>query len=106
MPHCIKKNIALALVLSFIFLAFSALQAAEIRGPLPVEGQRSGCVVIKETLIQAKWYHLVIYQDSERFEINYFSRNFVRYYGVEVFKDGAKIKDTFKENDGISDLGN
>ena len=93
-------------MLLFIFITPPALHAEEKRGSFPVDGQRSGCLVIKEIPIQTRWYHLIIYQDSERLEINYFSRNFVKYYGVEVFKNGVKIKDTFKENDSINDLGN
>jgi len=86
------KEILIAILIIFIPLITHATPA-----------YYSGSEVQYE-LINGKWYKVVHHFTEEKLIIYYFAPGNVpqgkyKLAGVEIFKDGEIIKDTFKEND-------
>jgi len=58
----------------------------------------------KAVYVDGKSRTAIIFSDEKgNLHIQYFTDGSMQFLGEEIFKDGQKVMDTYKENDGLRD---
>ena len=81
-----RVKILMAMVCLFLFCSFAD---AEIKKHIYVDGKSRTAIIFSD--------------EKGNLHIQYFTDGSMQFLGEEIFKEGQKIMDSYRENDGLKD---